>query len=80
MKYLGLNAEGHRCGETHWRAKFSEDEVEAVLFLRAAGLSYGQIAAKWDEPGRRMSKSTARDICSGRRRAATPVRYKPMRE
>lgn len=80
MKKYGFNALGRRCGETHWRAKFTDEEVEAVLFLRAAGLSFAAIAAKWDEDGRTMSKSTARDICSGARRATWPVAYRAPRK
>lgn len=80
MKTVGFSADGRRCGETHWRAKFTEDEVETVLFLRAAGLSFSAIAAKWDEEGHTMSKSTARDICNGNRRVAYPVTFKPVKE
>lgn len=64
---VALNTEGMPIGEGHWRAKFSDEEVQRVLALHDAGLSYSQIAAKWDA-GKPMSKSTVRDIVTGSRR------------
>ena len=75
-KRLAVNAQGKRIGESHHRAKLSDDEVDTILYLRDAGLSYAEIAAKWDED-KRISKSTVRDICLGRIRAQIPDRFKP---
>lgn len=75
-KQLAVNMRGYRIGESHHRAKLTEEEIDTILYLRDAGLSYAQIAAKWDD-GVRISKSTVRDICTGRTRAQTPDRYKP---
>lgn len=72
MKFVWFNAAGKRCGETHHRAKLSDAEVDLILYLRAEGLSYGAIAAKWDA-GMTISKSTVRDICTGKIRAQQPV-------
>ena len=75
-KRLAVNAAGKRIGESHHRAKLSDEEVDTILYLRDEGLSYAQIAAKWDDD-MRISKSTVRDICLGRIRAQMPDRYKP---
>lgn len=64
---IALNTEGNAIGEGHWSAKFSDAEVDEVLALHASGLSYDAIASKWDA-GKRMSKSTVRDIVKGNRR------------
>jgi hypothetical protein len=80
MKFVGFNDAGRRCGETHHRAKFSDQEVELILYLRAEGLSFAAIAAKWDDDdGKTMSPSTARAICTGRIRAQHPATFKPAK-
>lgn len=76
MKKRALRRGGRLFGETHWRAKFTDEEVRAVLFLRTEGLSYTAIAAKWDEPGHSMSPSTARAICDGRIRGFAQGAYR----
>jgi len=76
---VAINEQGKRIGETHHRAKLTNLDVDCILELRAAGLSYGAIAAKWDE-GVSISKSTVRDICTGRIRAQTPDAYRPARK
>ncbi|CAB4161275.1 hypothetical protein UFOVP728_39 [uncultured Caudovirales phage] len=75
-RLIEINARGYRIGESHHRAKLSEEDVFLILSLRAAGLSYGEIARKWDD-GVTISKSTVRDICLGRIRAQHPDRLKP---
>lgn len=75
---VAVNDRGYRIGETHHRAKLSDAEIEAILYLHDAGLSFGAIAAKWDEPGRQISKSTVRDVVHGARRAQVPARYKDI--
>lgn len=67
QREVALNTEGNAIGEGHWSAKFSDAEVDRVLSLHDAGLSYEAIAAKWDA-GKPMSKSTVRDIVKGNRR------------
>jgi hypothetical protein len=76
VKVVALNAQGRPIGETHHRAKLSDDEVDTILYLREQGLSYAAIAAKWDEPGRHIAKSTVRKVCLGETRAQMPDRYK----
>lgn len=73
---LAVNARGFRIGESHHRAKLTEDDVDLILYLRDEGLSYAAIASKFDD-GMTVSKSTVRDICQGRIRAQTPDRFKP---
>jgi hypothetical protein len=72
---VGVNAGGYRVGETHHRAKLSDADVELILYLREAGLSYKQIADKFDD-GLVVSKSTVRAICSGRIRAQAPYTFR----
>lgn len=78
-KQIALNERGQRIGESHHKAKLSNDDVDTILYLREAGLSYGQIAAKFDD-GMTVSKSTVRDICQGRIRAQIPDRYITVRD
>ncbi len=79
VKLVAINAAGTRIGETHHLAKLSNDDVDCILELRDAGLSYGEIAAKWDED-MTISKSTVRDICTGRIRGQTPDAYRAPRK
>lgn len=74
-KQVAVNSAGYRIGEGHHRAKLTDDDVDLILYLRDEGLSYAQIAAKFDD-GISVSKSTVRDICLGRIRAQLPDRYK----
>lgn len=72
---VGTNDRGYRVGESHHRAKLTDADIETILYLRDAGLSYRQIADKWDD-GETISPSTVRDVCSGRIRAQAPTRWK----
>lgn len=54
---------GHRRGERHPRAKNSDHEVTLAAELRRQGMSYRQIAAKFE-----VHERTVRDWCSGRLR------------
>lgn len=65
-----VNDVGRVIGEHHHSAKLSDDDIELILELRDAGLSYGQIAAKFDDEPR-IHRQTVYDICSGRRRSQT---------
>jgi len=69
-KLLQVNNLGYRVGETHHRAKLADADVETILYLHEAGLSYTQIVAKFDD-GVTVSKSTVRDIITGRIRHQT---------
>ena len=62
-KIIALNDNGRRIGESHPRAKLMDHEVDQVLALLEAGLSYAQVAEKMD-----VSKSCIAHIATGRRR------------
>lgn len=72
---VGLNASGYRVGESHHRAKLADADIETILYLREAGMSYREIASKFDD-GVCISKSTVRDVCSGRIRGQMPVAWR----
>ena len=76
---LAITARGFRVGETHHRAKRTDDDVNQVLELRDAGLSYGEIVAKFDDVPGGVSKSWVRDVCTGRIRAQVPEKFKRAR-
>ncbi|CAB4124490.1 hypothetical protein UFOVP61_11 [uncultured Caudovirales phage] len=71
-KMVFVNETGKRIGEDHHRAKLSNADVDLVFYLREAGLSYQQIADKFDDIPGGVSKSTVRDVLSGRRRGQIP--------
>ena len=62
-----VNERGQRIGEGHRRAVLTDAEVDQLLEDRgpedAPKRSYAQLARKW-----KISKSSVRDICKGRRR------------
>jgi len=61
-KLLGLSrTEGHRYGQDHPRAKYTDREVELVAELAREGMVSRRIAQAMDMPRR-----TVRDILSGR--------------
>lgn len=62
-KTIALNDNGRRIGESHPRAKLLDHEVDQVLALLESGLSYAQVAEKFD-----VSKSCIAHIATGRRR------------
>ena len=62
-KRITLNESGRRVGESHPGAKLLDSEVDQVLALLEAGLSYAQVAEKFD-----VSKSCIAHIATGRRR------------
>lgn len=63
QKLIALNENGRRVGEAHPRAKLLDEEVDQVLALLDAGLSYAQVAEKFE-----VSKSCIAHIATGRRR------------
>lgn len=69
QKLVALNDSGRRIGQEHPRAKLLDGEVEQVLALLEAGLSYAQVADKFD-----VSKSCVAHIATGRRRSQVVAR------
>jgi len=78
MKLVGYNDKGKRCGETHHRAKLSDEEIDLILYLHMEGLTFTAIAEKWDDD-KTISRSTVRDICRGKIRAQYPTTFKPAK-
>lgn len=76
QKLAEINAFGRRIGEGHPCAKLTDRDVEQILYLRfEAGLSYRQIARKFDD-GVSVSASMVYYICKGYRRGQLPAGYK----
>lgn len=75
---VAVNSKGRRIGESHQRAKLPDEDVMTILELREAGLSYREIASKWDDVVT-ISKSTVRDICKGLTRAQIADRWKTVK-
>jgi len=69
QKSIAFNENGRRIGEGHPRAKLLDHEVEQALALLDAGLSYAEVAAKFD-----VSKSCIAHIATGRRRGQAVAR------
>ena len=63
QKLVALSDTGRRIGEHHPRAKLLDHEVDQVLALLEAGMSYAQVAEKFE-----VSKSCIAHIATGRRR------------
>lgn len=69
QKTIALNENGKRIGQEHPRAKLLDSEVDQVLLLVESGMSYAQVAAKFE-----VSKSCVAHIASGRRRGQAVAR------
>lgn len=70
-KLIGVNDRGLRVGQDHQRAKLSDAAVELIRRLHEDGMSYRVIAEKFE-----IAKSTVQDICTYRRRAQTPAKWR----
>jgi hypothetical protein len=70
---VALNEDNRRVGQTHPAAKLSDADIDLVFALREAGLSFGQIAAKFD-----VQRACIHKVISGQRRAQIPVRWKAV--
>lgn len=70
---VAVNERGIRIGEDHQRAKLSNASVELVRQLREGGMSYGMLAQKFE-----VGKATVYDICTFRRRAQVPSRWRSI--
>lgn len=74
MKQLvGVNDLGLRVGEDHANARLTNAEVDLLLTLREQGMSYSQLAEKFE-----LSKSGVRKICKGINRCQCATRYKAV--
>lgn len=80
-KLIGVNDEGRRVGESHHRAKLTDEDIELIRQLRellnpdgSHQWSYGSIAKCFE-----TSKGVIHDICSMRRRNQFVAGYKAVR-
>ena len=69
-----VNQAGRVIGENHHRARLSDQDVELIRELRAAGLSLAQIAQKFE-----IARSTVYDIVKDRTRCHTVMGHRPAR-
>lgn len=74
-RWAAVNDDGRVIGQEHHSAKLSDADIDVIIALRAAGMSYGTIAAKFDD-WPRVSKSQVAWICNGGRRAQTVMGHK----
>jgi hypothetical protein len=75
-KLVFVNERGKRIGQDHHRAKLTDADIDQIFYLREAGLSYLEIARKFDDVVGGISRSTIRDILKGRRRGQLPAATK----
>lgn len=74
-RLVAVNGCGWVIGEDHPQAKLTEADVALILELRAAGLSYGRIAQKFDT-WPQVSKTMCFYICTARRRSQTVMGHR----
>ena len=68
MSAIFRNERGRRIGESHWRARLSDADVQQILDLREAGLTYAAISEKLDDFEPPIGRTTISDICRGKSR------------
>jgi hypothetical protein len=69
-RWASVNDAGRTVGEHHHRAKLADEDIELIRTLREQGLSYREIAAKFDDT-LVVSKSMVHAVCTYRYRAHT---------
>ena len=72
-RVVRINDHGLTVGEDHHNAKLTNHEVDMLLELHEAGWGYGRLAKKFD-----ISKSQARNICTGQKRCQTGVGFRTV--
>lgn len=70
-KYVLVNERGRRIGESHPRAKLTDHEIDLIRDLAEEGMSYRQIAAKFE-----IFFTHVGDIVRCAKRAQIPERAK----
>ena len=76
-RWVAVNENGQVIGQDHHSAKLSQADVDLIHDLRDAGLSYCEIAKKFDD-GVSVSKQMVLLICNGRRRCQTVMGHKAI--
>jgi DNA-binding NarL/FixJ family response regulator len=69
VREIRLNETGRRIGESHPNTKLTDHDVELILALVDEGLSYTEVAEKFE-----VSKSCIQHIVSGRNRGQWAAR------
>jgi transposase len=78
VREIRLNETGRRIGESHPNTKLTDHDVELILALVDEGLSYTEVAEKFE-----VSKSCIQHLVSGRNRgqwAARMIRVSVSRD
>jgi len=73
VKMVAVNDAGLRIGQDHPQAKITDAEVELIRQLNEEGMSYEQLAEKFE-----ISKWTIGRICRYEIRGQTCAQYKPV--
>ncbi len=73
IRVCGVNDAGMVVGQDHHLAKHSDHDIDLMVALKAEGLTYLQIAVKFE-----CSKSAVADYCKGRRRGHLVVGQKRL--
>lgn len=73
MREVSVNERGLRIGEGHPKADLTDAEVEAIRELNEGGMSYGQLAKKFDQ-----SKGAIAKICRYERRGQFVAKWKKV--
>lgn len=71
-----VNDRGHAIGQDHHRAKLADADIQMIVELRDAGLSWREIAGKFDDVPGGVSVRHVRNAYHGIRRGHTAVRTK----
>lgn len=70
-RVVGVSDGGVRVGQDHPRARLTDADLALLLALRAQGMSYGQLAEKFEAP-----KNSVAAWCKGRRRVMIAVEFR----
>jgi len=73
IKTVLVNCAGQVIGQDHHRARLTDAEIDLIVELRAEGLTYPQIAEKFE-----ISKGQAHDYFTGRRRGQVATGQKQL--
>jgi DNA invertase Pin-like site-specific DNA recombinase len=74
IKYVATNDRGIRVGETHHRAKLTDNEVEQIRDLyEFGGMTYSEIAKNYG-----VTKSEIAQICRYERRVQSVSKWKKI--
>lgn len=73
QKTVAVNERGLRIGEDHPRAELTDAEVERIRELHEEGMSYRQLAEKFEQ-----SKGAIAKICRYERRGQSVANFKAV--